>query len=348
METLNVCLPGAADPADSYGIIGIELCRHLQRLGCYVNLFAMGRRELDSQDAETAAIVAQPVRAATGMLGLGYPTGYCKHQNPLVHMGRRVAITMFESSKILDSWPPILNTMDAVIVPSQFCKDVFYDSGVTAPIHVVPLGVSCTYRPAQRPTDRPLTFLAFLDRGERKGGLVALQAFLAAFGSDTNYRLILKGRKPKVAMNITNPNIEVIQRDMSEAELHELYLSADVLIDANKGEGFGLLGRQFAGTGGVSLSTAFSGTLDDLENWGNPIPCKLVPADWKGNATLEGQDLGFWAEVSPEILAHQLRRVANNRTYYQARARKAAAWVAERYTWQGFAERVLGIWRGET
>lgn len=346
MDILNVCSP-SFDEADSYGIIGAQLVKHLSAKGLHVNPFSLCPTEHGVQSAELKSLLAKPIRACFSSIILGYPTNVAKFPAIAQH-GRQVAVTMFESTILPRGWREVLNTMQAVITPSTFCKQVFRDSGVTAPIHVVPLGVSCTYRPAQRPTDRPLTFLAFLDRGERKGGLVALQAFLAAFGSDTNYRLILKGRKPKVAMEITNPNIEVIQRDMSEAELNELYLSADILIDANKGEGFGMIGRQFAGTSGISLSTAFSGTLDDLEHWGNPIPCKLVPANWAGNATLEGQDLGYWAEVDPAILAHQLRRVANNRTYYQARAKRAAAYVAQRYTWAGFAEKVLRIWRGET
>jgi glycosyltransferase involved in cell wall biosynthesis len=323
------------------------LATHLTRLGCYVNLLPMGKREMDSQPPDVAAIVAQPVRAAGGGIFLGYPQNYAKHQNPLVQVGRRIAITMFESSKIPATWPPVLNTMQAVITPSQFCKDVFHDCGVTAPMHVVPLGVGCVYKPAPRPPDRPLTFLAFLDRGERKGGLVALNAFIQAFGDDPAYQLILKGRKPKVKVNLLNPNIETIQQDMSEQEMHQLFLNADVLIDANKGEGFGLLGRQFASCGGISLSTNWGGTADDLKKWGVCLRYKLVKANWTGNPTLDGQDLGQWAEPYTNSLVSKMKEVARKRTRYQARAQRAAAFVAQRYTWAGFAEKVLAIWRGE-
>lgn len=346
MQAINILAPNSIDPADSYPIIAIELAKSLQReQGMYVNLLSLGPRNCPGQDAETAAIVAQPVKPAQGGIFLGWPTGYAKHPAQ-TQEGQRVAVTMFESTRLPSGWAQTLSDMDAVIVPSTFCRDVFKDCGVTAPITVAPLGVSCTYKPAQRPPSRPLTFLAFLDRGARKGGLVALHAFLKAFGDDMNYRLILKGRTPKVSFNLTNPNIEVIQRDMSEAELYELFCSADVLIDANKGEGFGMIGRQFSATGGISISTAWGGTADDIGLWGIRLPYTLVPADWKGSSagSLEGQDLGSWAEPDLNALVATLHRIADNRLFYQARAYGRAGEVGRKYTWRKFAERVLEVW----
>jgi glycosyltransferase involved in cell wall biosynthesis len=343
---LSVYTAGHADVMDSYGLIATQLARHLTRMGVYTNLVPMGKRQMDSQDAELAAITAQPIRPTIGGVFLGYPTGYHKHANPLAHIGPRVCITMFESSRIPPAWIEPLNACDAVIVPSWFCEQVFRDSGVTAPIHVAPLGVSEVYRYAERPTDRPLTFLAFLDRGARKGGLVALQAFLRAFGDDMDYRLILKMRKPRQALELTNSNIEVIQRDMNEQELYELYLSADVLINGHKGEGFGLIPREFSCTGGIALTTAWSGTADDLDEWGYALPYTLEPADWKGNKTLEGQDLGEWACVDADRVATRLQTVAANIDYYRGMAAQKAQAARRLYSWRTFAEQVLNIWEG--
>lgn len=347
MRTINICAPSHLDIADSYGLLACELARGLTRLGVYVNLFARGERQCSAQDGEVAGIVAQPIRAALGGVMLGYPGTYAKH-NGLTQVGPRVAVTMFESSIMPGAWLEPLNQCAAVITPSHFCADVFKDCGVNVPIHVAPLGVQGRYKPAKRPPGRPLTFLAFLDRGKRKGGLVALQAFLDTFGDYESYRLILKGRNvpPARRFSLTNRNVEVIQRDMSEAELYELYLSADVLIFPTKGEGWGLPPREFAATGGIVLATDWSGTADDIDAWGYPLPYKLVPADWSGNSTLEGQDLGEWAEVDTEILTHWLRRIAANRRFYQRRALRNAAAVGELYSWRKFAETVLDVVEG--
>lgn len=363
MTTITVYAPGHFDMFDSYGLIACQLARHLTALGVRVNAMGMGKTVMDSQPADIRAITEQPIMASLGGIFLGYPTGYTKHANPLAHIGPRVCVTMFESSKIPDAWIEPLNGMDAVIVPSHFCAQVFRDCGVTAPVHVAPLGVGEVYKYAERPWtlpsttvhdcplsvhNRPLTFLAFLDRGQRKGGIVAYRAFGRAFGEDTNYRLLLKARTRKnknVSVGVIEPNVELIDRDMTEQELYELYLSCDVLINPHKGEGFGLIPREFAATGGISLTTDWSGTADDLPCWGWPINCDLEPATWSDHKTLAGQDLGMWATVNPDLVVWHLVHVAQHIDAYRRRARTHAANVQHLYSWRAFAEQVLSIWK---
>jgi glycosyltransferase involved in cell wall biosynthesis len=343
MHTLNICTPGNVDPYDSYGLIACQLARHLTGLGCYVNLYARGYRERDNQPEDIRAIVAQPIRAAYGAIMLGYPTQYHEYSNPLTQLGRRVAVTMFESSKPPAKWLEPLNACDAVVVPSEFCRDVFRQEGVTTPVHVVPLGVGELYKPAPRREDRPFTCLAFMDRGLRKGGLDAVQVFIRAFGGDMDYRLILKSRNTTKPLVLTNKNIDVIHQDMSEAELYRLYLECDVLINPNKGEGFGLLPREFAATGGIALATNWGGTADDIDLWGVPLPYTLVPAQWDTKG-LRGQDLGVWAKPDVDAAAAILRDVAERRESYRRRAMLAASYARQMYRWRDFAAMVLEIW----
>lgn len=343
MEIVNVCAPQHWDYLDSYGLIACQLARHITALGVRVNALGLGKTVLDSQPPDVRAVTTQPYRRAQGAVYLGYPTNY-HHHNRETQTGPRVAITMWESSVCPATWPPILNTLDAVIVPSQFCRTMFRNCGVTVPIHVIPLGIGEAYQYAERPADRPLTFLAFLDRGARKGGLVALQAFLMAFGDDMRYRLILKGRNPKVRVNLTNPNIDIIQQDMTEQELCQLYQSADVFVNANRGEGFGLLPREAGKTGCVSLATDWGGTADDLDAWGWTLPYTLTKANWQGTK-FEGLDLGDWAEPDMDGVVARLKDVAKYRGIYQSQARIKAQAVAELYSWRRFAEQVLDVYR---
>lgn len=347
MTIINVCTPSALDPADSFGILALELSRHLTRLGVYVNLLSQGpRRAGPVLDPELVEIIAQPIRAVTGGIFLGYPTTYATYANPLTRMGPRLGVAMFESTRIPAGFAEALNACQAVVTPSRFCRDIFVEAGVTRPITVAPLGISPLYTYAERHPDQPLTFLAFIDRGMRKGGIEAMQAFIAAFGDDLNYRLILKGRTSKVNAEILNTNIELIQRDMTPAELHQLYLRADVLINPHKGEGFGLIPREFAATGGLALTTGWSGTADDLIQWGVAIPYHLVQADWSNHGRLEGQDLGLWAEPNHEALVGLLKTIAHNRDWYRARARVYAHNARRLYRWENFAGQVLETWKG--
>lgn len=345
MSAITVYAPGHWDYLDSYGLIACQLARHLTALGVNVNAVGMGNTVMDNQPQDIRTVTNRSISPSLGGIVLGYPTGYANHSS-LLHCGPRVAITMFESSKIPASWVDPLNGMDAVIVPSWFCASVFKACGVIVPIHVVPLGVGEVYQYQARPKERPLTFLTFLDRGERKGGIVALQAFLRAFGDDPNYQLILKSRKPKVPLELLNTNIEVVQEDMSEEELYQLYLRADVLINPHKGEGFGLIPREFAASGGLALTTQWSGTVDGIEFWGFPLPYMLEQATWQGNKYLQGQDLGQWAKVDADRIAHQLRVVADSWDWYRTLLPSKAQAARSMCNWRTFAEQVLRIWKG--
>lgn len=347
MNILNICAPGHLDYYDSFGLIAIQLARHLSALGAYVNLWSIGDRKPASLPADMLPIVNQPMRLAMGGLLLGHPTGYKYYPEPAAQMGRRVAITMFESTKLPGGWVEVLNGLDAVIVPSTFCLDVFRNAGVTAPIHLVPLGVGDVYKPAGRAPGRSFTFLAFLDRGLRKGGVTALQAFVRAFGDDPAYRLILKQREVVLKAEILNPNVEVVYQDMTDQELYQLYLRADCLVNPNKGEGFGLIPREFAATGGIAMATNFGGTADDIGLWGVPVPYTLVPADWSKAKRLAGQDLGEWADVDIDELAALMRQVADQRVAHSWIAAHVAPQVRKLYDWRRFAEKVYSVWRDD-
>lgn len=342
MTTLNLCTR-TFDEADSYGIIGAQLLKHLSAAGVYVNCFASGNKPSDLHSDELKPLLSRSARRADGTLILGYPTNLAKFP-AFTTNEPRVIVTMWESSRCPSDWIPILNTsFGAAVTPSTFCYGLLRDGGVSAPIHVVPLGVNPVYRLAERTDDRPFTFLTFLDR-RRKGGLLALTAFLMAFGGDTNYRMVLKARNPRQRVILDNANAEIMQQDMSDEELYRLYLSADVLLFPTMGEGWGLPPREFAATGGISLATDWSGTADHIDQWGWPLPYTLEKAGWE-DTRFEGQELGDFAKVDPAALAEIMRHVADNREQYRLEAAQKAVFAGG-YSWHRFAGEVLQIWEG--
>jgi len=341
---INICAPGYWDLYDSYGLIACQLARQLTGMGCYVNAYALGDTRFANQPADIKKMVSRPRRPSLGAVLMGYPTGYHRH-GAVTAYGPRVALTMFESSKIPADWAPVLNRCDALVTTSHFGAELFRDCGVRTPSYVAPLGLSPIYQPRKTLNQAPLTFLAFLDRGSRKGGMLALNAFVRAFGDRRDVRLILKMRHQQYPLDLLNDNVTIIAQDMSEAALYQLYLSADVLIHPSTGEGFGLIPREFAATGGVALATNWSGTADDIDIWGVPLDYTLVPARWK-TSNLKGQDLGEWAHVDTKYLAGVLRDVADRRDVYQMRAMRNAPHVGAMYDWRAFARAILGIWEG--
>lgn len=328
---VNVASP-TFDPCDSYGRLASELSAHLSQQGWHVNEFGNLARKRNLQ-------------ITTGGFVLGYPTLFQQFGWMLTN-GNRVAITMFESSILPDGWVAELNTCTAVIVPSVYCADVFRANGVNVPLHVIPLGVSDTFkRVTERPTDTPFTFLAIADRGYRKGWINAIQAFTAQFRHQEGVRLLLKAREGVFPANIGNTNIEVISEDYDEAQLDALYRQCHVMVYASHGEGFGLPPREFAATGGLSIVSNGTGLADDIERYAWAIPCTSETA-WKHEKT-EGL-LGTWAKPDVQALSALMGQAwsqwySPELTLFRKDAAKACH---DLYEWATFTHQCVNVLEG--
>lgn len=343
---ISVYAPTHLDPMDSYGLIACELVRYLNRRGTLTNAISLGNHRHPNQDEELKGYTSRNLIPSSGGILLGYPTGYHRYGS-LVDYGPKIAFTMFESSRIPPEWVPILNKCDEIIVPSSFCYNSFLECGVKVPINIIPLGIQEFYTASRRPSRIPFTFLTFLDRGKRKGGLLAQQAFTNEFGDDPSVRLIIKHREETKykKLDFTNKNIDVIYKDMDGFEINELFNSCHCLINPNKGEGFGLIPREFSATGGISIATYWGGTAEAISLWGYPIECEEEPADWKGNTILEGLPLGVWAKPILKDLQDQMRHMYENRDLYMERSYQKASRVKIIYNWDRVVSEVLEVWK---
>jgi glycosyltransferase involved in cell wall biosynthesis len=327
-------------PADSYGRIAYELAYHLETSGYHVNKFGDGAPK-------------QEIHVCFGGIFLGYPTMHTDiiSQFRLAGYGARLSITMFESTKLPDDWASALNACDKVLVPADFLVDVFQQSGVGAPIEVVPLGISKAFIEAVKrrvvfewSEKDPLTFVCIADRGNRKNWQKVMFAFVRAFGDDMRFKLLVKSRK--LPLRLTNPNIEIIAEDYSDEQMAELYANAHVLVFPSSGEGFGLPPREFAATGGIALATNWGGMADDIQQWGIPLPHTLVDA-WSDKDEWYGK-LGQWADVDIDILVDQMRYIADHYESYADFGIRAGGFVRSHYRWSTFANRVQTAWEGIT
>ena len=321
---------------DSYGRIACELASGFEQRGYHVNKFGDG--------------ISGLIRPALGGLYLGYPTlfeeFYDDQFGVFATKGKRVAITMFESTVLPDEWVEPLNKCDAIVLPAKFLIDIFRDNGVKTALHVQALGISKEFSIHNMRSMRtdPFTFLAIADRGIRKGWGKAIEAFLKAFGDDENYRLILKCREQGALSNLslTNTNIDIIAEDLSNEEMADLYRSCDAMIFPSCGEGFGLPPREFAATGGIAIATNWGGTADDIRKWGIPIPYSMQTA-WEDKHIWFGK-MGDWADVAVQDLATTLKFITNNRQLCFEDAIKSAEFVQGKYQWSAFVDGVEKVW----
>lgn len=344
---VNLCTPGF-DPADSYGRLSIELSDHLQLAGWHVNEMTLG-----------SPVRQTVMKVTTGGILLGYPTNFFKF-GAMVNMGVKTAITMFESNRLPVGWSDVLNTCASVIVPAQFLVKVFRESGVTVPVHVVPLGISPAFHesvrrklPRKLSAETPFKGLVIGDRGNRKNFHEAAMAWHKAFGDDPRYQLTIKTRSDamtrinpetgeSVHFGISNPNMRLIEEDYTDEQLATLYREHHLMIFPTRGEGFGLPPREFAATGGVVLATEWGGTADDIAQWGVPIPAHLETA-WQGTPKFYG-NCGEWGAPDMDAMPILLKQVAGNYDDYASAAIRAAGYVQTHYTWQRFVRSVGAIY----
>jgi glycosyltransferase involved in cell wall biosynthesis len=317
---------------DSYGRVANELADGIEALGVHVNRYGEG----------TPRVGERPHRLSLGGFLLAYPTNF-KYMGGLSNLGMRVAITMFESTKLPPGWADVLNRMNAVIVPSQWNAEMFKGEGVTVPVYRVPLGISNAYLKVKRrgDTKRPYTFLVIADRGSRKRWDKVMDAFYLAFQQDTRVRLVMKSRLP-LGFNVSNPNIEMVSGDYTDEQMARLFTRCDCIVSATSGEGFDLPPREFAATGGLAIVTNWGGSSDDLPCWGLGIRSKgLVPA-WKGEKSLDG--VGEWADADVEHLSQLMKMVVDNRDHFTRVAKLNGEWVRDNYRWSAFAKRCYEVY----
>ncbi len=263
-----------------------------------------------------------------------------------------VGWTMLEVTGLPPAWVAGCNSMDEVWVPASFNVESFRSSGVTVPIHVMPLGVDVDYFHPEitgfRPSTR-FTFLSVFEWGERKAPEVLLRAFAEEFKDSEDVLLLLSvfNRDPHVDVHQqiadldlppTAPIVVMLNPKFTAHQMGSLYRSADAFVLPSRGEGWGMPVLEAMACGLPTIATRWSGPADFLhEGVGFPLePRRLVPAEARC-PYYEGFE---WADPDVEQLRSLMRQVADNPEAAREKGLAAAAEVAANWTWDDVARKV--------
>jgi GT2 family glycosyltransferase len=266
----------------------------------------------------------------------------------------RIGFTMLEVDGVPTDWVAAANRMDEVWVPSTFNAETFRQSGVTRPIHVIPLGIDPGYFNPSITSYRLgdiFTFLSLFEWGERKAPEILLRAFNAEFRREEDVVLICKTSnqdhlihvRAKVARLGLDPcggriifsENEIIPTSQRAA----LYRSADCFVLSTRGEGWGLPLLEAMGCGLPVIATDWSAPRDFMnETNAYPVQVKrLVSAEARCPYYHGFQ----WAEPSFEHLRAQMRYVFEHRDEAKAKGLKASQDAHTHWTWEQSAQRIL-------
>lgn len=258
------------------------------------------------------------------------------------HADKKVCFTMFETTKIPDSWVEQLEQFDLVIVPTKFCQDTFKRSGIDT--KVINLGYDQeVFKHIERPERDTFTFLNYEAFTLRKGWHELFKAWQEAFGPEDNVKMIFKTVASAHGMNIPTmsqyPNIEVVNEELSQEGLNDLLEEADCFVFPSRGEGFGIPPLEAMATGipviapnGHSISEYFN------DKYMIDIKWKRIPAKYD----FIKEDVGEFILCDIKDLVKSLRFAYDNKERYRKISSEISQYALQ-YTIRSAVNKLINV-----
>jgi glycosyltransferase involved in cell wall biosynthesis len=318
-----------------YGQIAEWLGRGLESHGHRVEYEDYGAdlRWLPQQDFVRDRIADGPTDG--WIVHLASPNHVYDRTNPTI------CFTMWEASGLPKGAVPMLNGARAVVVPCRYNLWNFRACGVTARMHLCPLGISPGegYTPSPIPEGGPTVFgmAARLTGGggTRKGINEGIWAFLDAFPADPDVELRVK-LWPDCVRHVEvpgDPRVKIDTTPMLPRQMANWYHGITCLFVPSRGEGWGLHTHQAMACGRPVIACKYSGTaefFDGRHGW------ELEYSEVAASGYYAGA--GQWAVASHWSMVDTLRRVHASRGECITKG-ELAAHRARQFTW----DRTAGI-----
>jgi hypothetical protein len=159
--------------------------------------------------------------------------------------------SMYESDKIHDEWTKNINKYyDGVIVPDEWVKEVYENSGVLKPIYVIPIPIDLDeIKVHKNKKNDVFTFGINSYYENRKNHSGVIESFVNLYGNDTKYKLKVRGRGGYTYENLYKKykdysNVIIEMFELNNKEICKWYEDIDCYILASEGEGYSLTPRE--------------------------------------------------------------------------------------------------------
>lgn len=323
---------------DGYGSMAEYVALGMARAGARVNVIPL-RYDPAGYSEELRELLARSHREP------GAPilySGWLRSELDPLRTGGEDAVvdTMWESSRLPQSWPAWLNEARLVVVPTRFVAEVCRSSGVVVPIEVIPEGIDpAVYHLENRPPREEFTTLMVGTVVERKHAIEGIAAWKRAFPIEPKARLIIKARFGYGNFVPDDPRIRFVDSNEATRGIAHWYRDADVLL-ALGSEGFGLPLVEAMATGLPVIALDAEGQRDMCEEAGDLI-LRVRPAGFTRYHHPSFGECGMQAMPDVDAAMSHLRWVAGHRDEARAMGRAAAEWVAKHRNVWSKGRRVL-------
>jgi glycosyltransferase involved in cell wall biosynthesis len=236
-----------------------------------------------------------------------------------------IALPYHEWSRYPAPWCALLNSFDAIWVPSRHLEQLLKKSGVHAPVLMAPPALTLENIPekTQWEAQQPFQFFYCGEPHFRKGHHLLMEGFMKAFPKTGEATLTIK-TNTHCHWDAPRKDIKLIKTYLSRNAMLELYAEFDGFVSASLGEGLGLpLAEAIAAKLPVACNN-WGGHADIVcENGYFNIPHKETEQPFCSipEYYTPGQKCGFSSVLS---VAKTLRRMKNS----SSEERKAMSSIA--------------------
>jgi len=281
------------------------------------------------------------------------------------HGKKRIGYTMWETTRVPVGWEEGLNQLDEVWTMSEWGKAVMEQSGVKAPIYVVPGGVAPDFNPFAPPIEElkairndNFVFLSAFRWEYRKSPDLLIKAFHKAFPNNERVKLLLLAYNPFMGVSIDDwPMYQfklLYDIGVKDDRIHflppipnwefmpRLYTSAHAFVLPSKGEGFGLPLIEAMACGLPTIGTEFSGNtafMNRNNSW-------LVEVDHMEDANMPPfifpREGSKWAVPSENSLVEAMRSVYDNQKEAARIGLLVSEEMHEKFSWKNAAKIAWG------
>ena len=245
-----------------------------------------------------------------------------------------------ETTAIPKRWVDVCNRFDLLVVPSEFCKTAFEESGVSQPIMVVQHGLEPEYhsRKEKRRGDIFYFYNTFNGRlfPERKGCADLVECFAKAFANRGDVKLKLRTEPTELVLAAIREHQaeELIEIDASTAQntndFAAIYSDVHCTVHPTRGEGFGLIPFQSIACETPVIAPCHSGLTEYLSEENAMLVKYLLPSHAKGVYYCAGD---YWP-IDKDDLVQKMQQMVDGWDEEYRKMKAVSPTFCEKYTWQ--------------
>ena len=273
-----------------------------------------------------------------------------------------IGIWFFELETLPENWKKLSENYDEIWATTSFLEDVFKKELLGKKVrrinHPLPSvskldkNESKSYFEINRDEFVCLFIFDFHSDFYRKNPLAVIETFQKTFKNE-KVRLIIKSHSGTTEqVNLINQKIKSDSRithyseNWPSKDINILMNACDVYISLHRSEGLGLTLLESIALEKPTLCTNYSGNLDFCKpEWSELVDYEMIDVDknsWLKSLFNQGKILK-WANPKVEEASLKLRKIHDNYSDYEKRAKKGSQWILENYNIDKISKEVKRI-----